>query len=80
MIKGVKLDVYDAGKVAGSGAPGTVLSIAPDGVTIACSGGAILAKRVKAPEGKKIAAAEYAAAVGLKVGDRFDAPTPKPAA
>ena len=40
---------------------------------------AILAKRVKAPDGKKIAGAEYAQAAGLVVGDAFDAPLPKPA-
>jgi methionyl-tRNA formyltransferase len=77
VIKGVKLDIYDAAKVAGSGAPGTILSIGADGITIAAKDGAILAKRVKAPDGKKIAAAEWAASAGVKAGDRFDAPTPK---
>ena len=80
MIKGVKLDIYDAAKVAGSGAPGAILSVNADGITIAGSGGAILAKRVKAPDGKKIAAGDYAAAAGLKAGDTFDKPTPKAAA
>ena len=79
VIKGVKLDIFDAAKVAGSGAPGSIVAIAADGVTVAGNGGAILVKRVKAPEGKKIAAAEYAAAAGLKVGDRFDPPPPKAA-
>jgi methionyl-tRNA formyltransferase len=79
MIKGVKLDIYDAARVAGSGAPGTILSIGPDGMTVAAKGGAILAKRVKAPEGKKIAAAEWAGSAGVKVGDVFDKPQPKPA-
>jgi methionyl-tRNA formyltransferase len=80
MLKGVKLDIYDAALVAGSGTPGTILTISGDGVTIAASGGAILAKRVKAPDGKKIAASEYAASAGLEAGDAFDMPAPKPAA
>ena len=84
MLKGVKLDIYDSAKItsgiSGAGAPGTILAITPDGISIAAQGGAILAKRVKAPDGKKIAASEYAAAAGLKVGDIFDKPLPKPAA
>jgi methionyl-tRNA formyltransferase len=76
-IKGVKLDIYDAAKTAHSGKPGTVLSISADGMTIAAQGGAVLAKRVKAPDGKKIAAAEWAASAGVVAGDVFDAPAPK---
>ncbi len=77
MIKGVKLDIYDAARVEITGAPGTIVALASDGFTVAAHGGAIHVKRVKAPEGKKIGAADYAAAAGLVVGDRFDAPVPK---
>jgi methionyl-tRNA formyltransferase len=80
MLKGVKLDIYDAARTEGSGAPGAILAIDAAGITIAASGGAIVAKRVKAPDGKKIAASEYAAAAGLVVGDVCSAPVPKPAA
>jgi methionyl-tRNA formyltransferase len=76
-IKGVKVDIFDASKVSGSGAPGTILSISPDGITIAANGGAILAKRIKAPDTKKIAASDWAASAGLKPGDKFEAPAPK---
>lgn len=80
MIKGVKLDIYDAARVAAAGKPGEILAIDANGITIAAGGGGILAKRVKAPEGKKVAAAEWAASAGVKVGDSFDKPLPKPAA
>ena len=80
MLKGVKLDIYDSGRVAGTGTPGAITSVSADGITVAGNGGSILVKRVKAPDGKKIAASEYATAVGLKVGDAFDAPQPKAAA
>ena len=76
-IKGVKLDIYDSAKVAGSGAPGAILSIDANGMTIAAGGGAILAKRVKSADTKKIAAAEWAAGAGVKVGDTFEAPAAK---
>jgi methionyl-tRNA formyltransferase len=80
MVKGVKLDIYDSVRADGSGAPGTVLAIAGDGMLVAGNGGAILIKRVKAPDGKKIAAAEWAGAAGIAVGDRFDPPAPKASA
>ena len=77
MIKGVKLDIYDAVRVGLTGTAGTIVALAADGFTVAAHGGAIHVKRVKAPDGKKIGAAEYAAAAGLAVGDRFDLPAPK---
>jgi methionyl-tRNA formyltransferase len=80
MLKGVKLDIYDAARVDGNGKPGAVLAISDAGITIAGTGGAILAKRVKASDGKKIAAAEWAKSAGLAVGDVCEAPKPKPPA
>jgi methionyl-tRNA formyltransferase len=77
VLKGMKVDIYDAVRVSGAGAPGTILAINADGVTIAGNGGAILAKRMKAADGKKIAAAEYAATAGLAVGDVCATPLPK---
>ena len=46
-------------------------------MTIAAGGGAILAKRVRGADGKKIAAGELVKAAGVKVGDIFDKPAPK---
>jgi methionyl-tRNA formyltransferase len=77
VLKGMKVDIYEAVRVSGAGAPGTILAINADGVTIAGNGGAILAKRMKAADGKKIAAAEYAATAGLAVGDVCATPLPK---
>ena len=81
VVNGLELQFFDSAKVAGSGKPGEILSINTDGMTIAAKGGAILAKRVKAADTKKIPAAEYAAYASLKVGDVFDAykPAPPPA-
>jgi methionyl-tRNA formyltransferase len=79
-INGVKLDIYDAAKVAGAGKAGSIIALDERGLTIAAADGAILVKRVRAPGGQKIAAAEYAKSAGLKTGDMFDKPAPKPAA
>lgn len=51
------------------GAPGEILRIDDDGVTVAAPGGVICIKRVRAPGGKKIAAQEYAAAGGMQCGE-----------
>jgi len=80
-IKGAKVDIFDSaqipGKAAGDGAPGSVLAINDQGMTVAAQGGAILAKRVRGADGKKVAAAEWAKAAGVSAGDVFDKPAPK---
>jgi len=78
-IKGAKVDIFDSAKVAGAGAPGAVLAINDQGMTVAAQGGAILAKRVRGADGKKVAAAEWAKAAGVSTGDTFDKPGDKPA-
>ncbi len=79
-IKGVKVDLYDSARAEGAGRPGEVLSIGPEGVRIAATGGAVLVKRVRAGAGQKVAAAEFAASTGISVGDTFDQPKSKAAA
>jgi methionyl-tRNA formyltransferase len=80
-IKGAKVDIFDSakipGKIAGDGAPGRVLAIDDQGMTIAAQGGALLAKRVRGADGKKVAAAEWAKAASVVAGDTFDKPAPK---
>jgi methionyl-tRNA formyltransferase len=76
-FKGAEVQIFDSAKTSGSGKPGEVLAVDDKGITIAAGGGAILAKRVRAAGGQKIAAGEYAKSAGLKAGDTFDAPAPK---
>ena len=80
-IKGAKVGHLrlrpDPGKAAGDGAPGTVLAINDQGMTVAAQGGANPAKRVRGADGKKVAAAEWAKARGVSAGDTFDKPAPK---
>jgi methionyl-tRNA formyltransferase len=76
-IKGAKVDIFDSAKVPGDGAPGCVLSVSDLGLTIAAQGGAILAKRVRGADGKKVAALEWAKAAGVSAGDTFEKPAPK---
>lgn len=67
---GKTLRLFDPKRVDGQGAPGTVLAIGADGVTIAAGGGAIRCARARG-DGAKAAAAEVAGAMGLTPGARL---------
>ncbi len=71
-IAGKKVALYEPKRIAGeTGAPGTILAMDDKGVTIAAPGGAVRIGRAR-PEGdQKIAAAEAAAKLGLKAGDKL---------
>jgi len=73
MYEGGSLKIFDCEKRARSGpeAPGTVLEVTDGGFLVAASGGSILVKRVQPAGGAKIAAAAFAADVGLAAGDRL---------
>jgi methionyl-tRNA formyltransferase len=80
VLKGVKVDTYDCARVDVVGTPGQVIAIGPEGITVCAGGGAVLVKRVRPAGGQKMASADFAASIGLAVGDRFDAfvpPAPK---
>ncbi|MGI9404815.1 MAG: methionyl-tRNA formyltransferase [Hyphomicrobiaceae bacterium] len=69
-----ELQIFDSAKLGpGDGFPGPaeVASVTGEGVTVAASGGVILVKRVRPKGGDKQLAHEYAAASGLKAGDRL---------
>jgi methionyl-tRNA formyltransferase len=76
-IKGSKVDIFDSAKASGAGKPGEIIGLDDSGMTIAAAGGAILAKRVRGADGKKVPATDWAAANGIKTGDVFEAPAPK---
>ena len=70
---GSKVSLFDSRKVAEpkSVQPGQVIAVGDAGVHVATADGQILVERLRADGGKKIAAAEWAAQVGLKPGARF---------
>lgn len=71
MIGDVKLDIFDSALGTGKGAPGTILKLDASGMEVAAGSGSIVIKRVRAPGGQKVAAAEWAATAGVKAGDAF---------
>ena len=70
-IAGGELKVYDSARVDGTGITGEVVSVGGDGVTVQAEGGRILIKRVRPTGGGKMAASEWAAAVGINSGTKL---------
>ena len=69
---GETLKLFDSALVGGaSGAPGEVVALGDDGVTIAAGGGAVRVGRLRGEQGGKVAAAELAGSRGLGVGARL---------
>jgi hypothetical protein len=48
-----------------------VLAVDADGIEIALAGGVLTAKRLSVDDGKKLPAAEFTGAAGVRVGVRF---------
>jgi len=70
-IAGNELKIYDSARVDGTGTAGEVVSVDEDGVTVQAEGGRILIKRVRPAGGGKMAASEWAAAVGINSGTKL---------
>ncbi|MEM7752241.1 MAG: methionyl-tRNA formyltransferase [Pseudomonadota bacterium] len=70
--KGAKLGVFDSARVPGDGISGRVRAISEAGIEVQSIGGRILVKRVRPDGGGKVAAADWAAEVGLAVGEELD--------
>ena len=70
---GGELKIFDCEtrNLSGLEAPGTVTAIEDNGFLVAANGGSIFVKRAQPAGGGKLAAAEFAASAGLKMGDRL---------
>lgn len=67
-----RLRLYESRRAEGSGVPGTILAIGPDGITIATAADAVRAGKARVDGTRdKLPAAEAAAALGLSVGSRL---------
>jgi methionyl-tRNA formyltransferase len=66
----VRLRLFEPRRVEGTGAPGTVLAVDERGIVVATAGGAVRCARARG-DGPKAAAAEVAAALGIRPGARL---------
>ncbi|MGH6946434.1 MAG: methionyl-tRNA formyltransferase [Kiloniellales bacterium] len=69
--KGTTLQIFESARSDVKGAPGEVLAVEGDSVTVAAADGAIRVLRVRPDGAKKAGAGEWAAGVGLKKGDKL---------
>ncbi|MFK7993915.1 MAG: methionyl-tRNA formyltransferase [Granulosicoccus sp.] len=70
-FNGAELGVFDSQLVPGDGVAGKVMEVSDAGISVQSVGGRILVKRVKPSDGGKIGAEQWAADVGLAVGDQL---------
>jgi methionyl-tRNA formyltransferase len=74
MLRGQQVRIFDARltlDAAQTAPPGTMLALHDDRIEIALAGGALHAQRLQLAGGKKLSAADFAAQVGVAVGDAF---------
>jgi methionyl-tRNA formyltransferase len=71
--EGKTVQLYDAAQRVGdaAGAPGTIVAIGAQGLTVAAHGGQIEVQRVRFDGGAKIRAEEFAQQLGLQLGGRL---------
>ena len=76
VLDGVVLKVWaaEALDVSTSKAPGTILEVQPEGVTIACGHGVLRVTQWQKPGGKRLPTREFVAGFGLHAGQVFSAP------
>ena len=68
-IDGTTVQLFESQKTGESGgAPGEVVSAGAEGIVIACDGGQVRVARARPDGGKKVAAGEFAAEMGLEIG------------
>jgi len=74
MLYATKVRIFDARMTPGEAgaAPGTILASEDDRIDIALPGGVLHAHRLQREGGKKLPAAEFAAEMGIAVGDGFE--------
>ncbi|MDB3910702.1 methionyl-tRNA formyltransferase [Paracoccaceae bacterium] len=66
---GEEVQIYDASRASGDGISSKIIEISDVGVTVQCVGGRIVIKRVRPAGDGKQKASDWAASVGLSVGD-----------
>jgi methionyl-tRNA formyltransferase len=72
-IKGERVRVWQASLSPSlSGAPGEILALSPEGITVACGSGALCLMHTQRPNARPEPALVTARALGLEVGDVFE--------
>jgi methionyl-tRNA formyltransferase len=65
------LKLWRAEMAAGTGQPGEILAVAPEGITVACGTGALRLVELQKPGGRRLASADFLHGFALTAGQRF---------
>jgi methionyl-tRNA formyltransferase len=68
------IKLWRAEPVEGSGTPGEILAVAPEGVTVACGEGAVRLVELQKPGGRRLASADFLHGFPLVAGQCFAPP------
>ncbi|SAK41124.1 methionyl-tRNA formyltransferase [Caballeronia fortuita] len=68
------IKIWSAQPVDGSGEPGTIADVSPDGIVVVCGSGALRLTQLQKPGGKRLPAREFLAGAPLAKGQRFTLP------
>jgi methionyl-tRNA formyltransferase len=71
-LRGGAVKVWRAELAEGSGAPGSVLAVRPDGVLVACGEGALRLTELQRAGGKRLSAADFVRGVPVSMGERLE--------
>ena len=70
-IHDTALKIWQASALELQGKPGEILSVAPDGVVVACGTGALKIEELQKPGGKRLSAAQFVQGFALEPGQCF---------
>ncbi len=73
-LRGKKIKIWNSKMISGNikrSRPGEILQIIPQGIIIGAADGSILAEKLQLEGGKKVAAKDFASAIGIIVGETF---------
>ncbi|SAL13852.1 methionyl-tRNA formyltransferase [Caballeronia cordobensis] len=65
------IKIWSAQPVDGSGTPGTIAEVSPDGIVVMCGEGALKLTHLQKPGGKRLPAREFLAGAAIEKGQRF---------
>jgi methionyl-tRNA formyltransferase len=71
-LDGTLIKVWRARPATGSGLPGEILAVIPDGITVACGEGALTLVELQKPGGSRLAGADFLRGFAVGAGRRFD--------
>jgi methionyl-tRNA formyltransferase len=68
------IKVWRALPAEGTGQPGEILAVAPEGITVACGAGALMLIELQKPGGRRLASADFLCGFPVTAGQRFARP------